>query len=255
MSTRNFFGRLWGRSGPPPLVGEEKALDEILMTQDRTRITQSVLDMGRMTYRMLERSLYVAESDDDEDARSVIDQDNEVDRLEMEIDWECLSTMAMRQPIHDDLRFLFAVIKLTTDLERVADESTNVARHLLLHRSLISDAEDLAEIRAIRDCLLEQLEDVMRAFESRDLCLARKVFARDRSIDDCYNKLYRNFLDAISECGNDETRRQAYILALARHLERAGDHIANVAEYICFMLTGERTASEADPNKDSAPGG
>lgn len=254
MKMQNVFGRFWGKpiasSRPKPLIGEEKALDEILMAQDKTRITREVLEMGRMTHEMLARSLYVFESDDDKDARSVIEQDNEVDRQEMKIDWECLSTMAIRQPIHDDLRFLFAVIKLTTDLERVADESTNLARHLLLHRSIVRESDDLEEIRSMKDSLLEQLKDVLKAFEKQDLSLARQVFARDRSIDERYNKLYESFLDNISVKDNDGIRRQAYILALARHLERAGDHIANVAEYICFMITGERIASESDPNKD-----
>lgn len=261
METPNVLRRLFGRrqakneakneANAP--IEEEKALDAILMTQDRTRITREVLEMGRKTCAMLEQSLYVVQSDNDRDAQAVIEQDNEVDRMEMEIDWECLSTMAMRQPIHDDLRFLFAVIKLTTDLERIADESTNVARHLLLHRSLLRGAEDLAELQRIHDCLLRQMEDVMRAFEKQDLPLAQQVFTKDRSIDACYNKLYQSFLDSIAEKSSTTIRREAYILALARHLERAGDHIVNIAEYICFMLTGERTASEADPNKDPFP--
>lgn len=250
---RNIFARLMEKSTHQTPADEEKALDEILMTQDRTRITQSVLKMGRMTYKMLEQSLYVAETNNDKDAQAVIDQDNDVDRLEMEIDWECLSTMAMRQPIHKDLRFLFAVIKLTTDLERVADESTNIARHLMLHRSVIQETEDLTVICSLRDFLLEQLEDVMKAFEEQNLSLAEKVFTGDRFVDTCYNKLYESFLDTISEKASIAIRRQAYILTLARHLERAGDHIANIAEYIGFMITGERIASEADPNKDALP--
>ena len=111
METPNLLRRLFGRheaknkakNGANAPIEEEKALDAILMTQDRTRITQEVLEMGRMTRAMLEQSLYVVQSDNDRDAQSVIEQDNEVDRMEMEIDWECLSTMAMRQPIHDDL--------------------------------------------------------------------------------------------------------------------------------------------------------
>ena len=251
MKMWNIFRGPDREKGPKPLAGEEKALDEILMTQDRARITRAVLEMGRMTYEMLDRSLCVCESDDDEDARSVIERDNEVDRLEMEIDWECLSTMAMRQPIQDDLRFLFAVIKLTTDLERVADESTNIARHLLLHRSILRDmTEDLAEPRSMLTYLLEQLKNVMEAFEKQDLAAARRVFFGDRLIDARYHKLYESFLDGIAESSNDAIRSQAYILALARHMERAGDHIVNIAEYICFMITGERTDSEEDPNKE-----
>lgn len=254
MKRWNIFRRIRGRTGETKVsFGEEKALDEILMTHDKERITRSVLEMGRTTYEMLDRSLSVSESDEDEDAQSVIDQDNDVDRLEMEIDWECLSTMAMRQPIHDDLRYLFAVIKMTTDLERVADESTNVARHLLLHRAIIRDTDDLAEIRFIRDCILQQLTDALEAFEKQDLSLAQKIFSKDKAIDACYDKLYETFLDKIPANTNDEIRRQAYILALARHLERAGDHIVNIAEYICFMITGERIPSESDPNKDSTP--
>lgn len=247
----NIFGRLIEKSRNQPLAGEEEALDEILMTQDRTRITQGVLEMGRMTHKMLKQSLYVAETNNNEDAQTVIDQDNDVDRLEMVIDWECLSTMAMRQPIHDDLRFLFAVIKLTTDLERIADESANIARHLLLHRSILQESGDITIIRSLRDFLLGQLEDVMRAFEEQNLPLAQKVFTRDRFVDNCYHKLYESFLDTISEKASAEIHRQAYILTLARHLERAGDHIANVAEYIGFMITGERITSEvAESNKE-----
>ena len=69
-------------------------------------------------------------------------------------------------------------------------------------------------------------------------------------IDRIYEALYDDFLNNTVGCESMEFTRKAYILALARHLERAGDHIANVAEYICFMLTGERIASESDPSKD-----
>ena len=94
----------------------EKSLDEILMTQDRLRITQGVLLMGEKTHNMLTRVFSVMEENDDAKARSVIEEDREVDQMEMEINWDCMATIAMRQPVQDNLRFLFAVMKLMTDL-------------------------------------------------------------------------------------------------------------------------------------------
>ena len=228
----------------------EKSLDEILMTQDRLRITQGVLLMGEKTHNMLTRVFSVMEENDDAKARSVIEEDREVDQMEMEINWDCMATIAMRQPVQDNLRFLFAVMKLMTDLERVGDESTNIARHLLRQRSCFRDMDDLAEIVQIRNLVLSQLENILEAFKNEDLSLARAVFTQDEVIDKRYDKLYEAFLNVASTCDSEEMHRQAYNLTLARHLERAGDHIVNIADYICFMLTGKRIASEFDPNKD-----
>ena len=254
MFLRKLFSRVLGEQKNAPdsasqEQNQEKVLDEILMVQDRARITKAVLNMGEKTYSMLSQAFSVMESDDDNDALSVIEQDRQVDQMEMEINWECLGTMSMRQPVQDNLRFLFAVIKLTTDLERVGDESTNIARHLLKHRAVFAGIEDLSKIVAIRDCVLTQLSHTLTAFKNQDLSLAQEVFIQDEAIDSYYDKIYEDFLASVSTCDNKEVRRDAYLLTLARHLERAGDHVVNIAEYICFMLTGERTASDFDPTK------
>ncbi len=233
-----------------PLQGQEKELNEILMTQDRERITEMVLQMGEKTRDMLSRSISVVETGNEEDARAVLREDANVDRLEMEINWECFSAMAMRQPVQDDLRYVFAIVKLTTDLERVGDESTNIARHLLRYRPYLNDTRELGKVPVMLSLVIRQLEDVLTAIKNNDLLLARKVFVKDEEIDTLYEDLYDDFLNNAPNCPNREFSRKAYILALARHLERAGDHIANVAEYLCFMLTGERIASENDPSKD-----
>ena len=247
MSVWNLFRH---KKSPPREGGQERALNEILMTQDRQRITEMVLEMGERACDMLRRSTSIFETGEEEDARSVIAEDAIVDRLEMEINRECFSTTAMRQPVQEDLRFVFAMVKLTTDLERVGDESTNIARHLLRYRPYRSDPEDLGDVPAILNLAIAQLTDALLALKNGDLFLARKVFAGDAEIDRLYEALYDDFLNNTFNCESREFTRKAHILALARHLERAGDHIANVAEYICYMLTGERIASESDPSKD-----
>ena len=102
----------------------------------------------------------------------------------------------------------------------------------------------------MKDCVAKQLKDVTTAFANKDLSMARYVFTQDEVIDRYYDHLYESFLSNVSASDNEEVRRQAYTLTLARHLERAGDHIINIAEYICFMLTGKRITSDLDPNKD-----
>lgn len=247
MSIWNFFRQ---KHSSPREGGQERALNEILMTQDRERITEMVLEMGNCAHDMLRRSISVIENGEEKDARSVIEKDATVDRLEMEINGECFATAALRQPVQEDLRYVFAMVKLTTDLERVGDESTNIARHLLRYKPYWNSLKDLGDVPVILNMVLEQLSNALTALKNEDLLLARKVFAGDVEIDRIYEALYDDFLNNTVGCESMEFTRKAYILALARHLERAGDHIANVAEYICFMLTGERIASESDPSKD-----
>ena len=246
-----FFGKRRVHKNFKHLRGkqEEKEFNEILLTQDRERITEKVMRMGKIAREMLEHSLDLVENENESDAYAVIEQDALVDKLEMEINWECLSTMAMRQPVQDDLRYVFAVIKLTTDLERIGDESTNIVRHLLRYRPYWNSSEDLGEIPAMLSMVMNQLTQALEAMQNGDLLLARQIFVNDREIDNLYDNLYDDFLNNAANCESREFSRKAYILALARHLERVGDHVANIAEYVCFMITGERFTPEADPDK------
>lgn len=229
--------------------GQEKELNDILMTHDRERITEKVTEMGKNARTMLERSLSAITHGDEEAARFVIKEDEAIDRAEMEINWDCFSTMAMRQPVQEDLRFIFATVKLTTDLERIGDESTNIARHLLRYRPYLNLTE-LDVVPVMLNLLLKQMDNMISSIEHNNLPLAKQVFAQDGEIDALYENLYDDFLNTAPNCSSREFTKKAYNLALARHLERVGDHIANVAEYLCFMLTGERIASDCDPTKD-----
>ncbi|MDR3230739.1 MAG: phosphate signaling complex protein PhoU [Synergistaceae bacterium] len=234
----------------PQHGGQERALNEILMTQDREHVMNLVLEMGTKARDMLARSLSILVSEEEADAHSVIEDDGVVDRLEIAINWECFSIAAMRQPVQDDLRYIFAVVRMTTDLERIGDEATNIARHLLRYRPYWDRIEDMKEVSVILNLVLEQLDDALTALKTGDFLLARRVFERDDEVDKMYDTLYDDFLNNASACENREFTRKAYVLALARHLERAGDHVTNIAESLCFALTGERITPESDPHKE-----
>jgi phosphate transport system protein len=214
------------------------------MTQDRERVMNLGLEMGTKAREMLVRSLSILVSEEEEDARSVIEDDSVVDRLDITINWECFSIMAMRQPVQEDLRYIFAVVRMTTDLERIGDEAVNIARHFLRYRPYWDGPEDLSDVPVLMNLVVEQLENILIALKNGDFLLARRVFDRDDEVDKMYDALYDDFLNNASACESREFTRKAYVLALARHLERAGDHVTNIAESICFALTGERIDSE-----------
>ena len=164
--------------------------------------------------------------------------DRAIDALQRELETQCLTIIARRQPAARDLRFLGAIVQALADVERAGDYAVHVARAgaELAAAPPLKKYLDMARILSILD---EMLEVTMRAMAEGDAVAARKALEMDEEIDELYEQVQRELLTymmADPHTINAATK----LLAVARYLERCGDHLENVNEHIVFWLTGQR---------------
>jgi len=164
-------------------------------------------------------------------ARETIEKDKEINQLDYEIN-EKVIMLITKQPIATDLRMMMAALKISTDFERMGDNAASIA-HIRL-RVKINDDYVFTRLKTMGKLAMLMLEDLNTAVKTEDLTLIKEIIERDKDIDD----LYINIVNTTYLIDNDPfVAGQAHLAA--RHLERIGDHISNIAESVYYYLTGE----------------
>ncbi|WP_286677226.1 phosphate signaling complex protein PhoU [Aminobacterium sp. EBM-42] len=214
----------------------------ILYSSDKKRILSMVHNMGEEAVDAVYKAIEALVERDNALARHVVENDDVIDRLEVEIDQECLGSIAMRQPVRENLRFVFTVAKIITDLERIGDEAVNIAeRALFLNQHPL--LKPLIDIPKMRNISIEMLRNALNAFETNDPALAEEVYLKDQELDVLYYNIFEELIQIIAQKPKgDKVTAQcaAALMWIGRHLERVGDHASNVAEKSYFIITGER---------------
>ena len=165
-------------------------------------------------------------------ARQTIEKGKEINHLDHEINEKVIMLITRQQPIAKDLRMMMAALKISTDFERMGDNAASIA-HIRL-RVKINDNYVFTRLKTMGKLAMLMLEDLNNAIRNKDLPLIKEVIERDEDIDD----LYVNIVNTSYLIDNDPfVAGQAHLAA--RHLERIGDHISNIAESVYYYLTGQ----------------
>lgn len=163
--------------------------------------------------------------------------DDFVDNLDIEIEKHCIDLIALQQPAARDLRFIGSAMKISTDLERIADHAVDIAK---IARKLAALGESGAstELADLAQAIRRMLSDALNAFLMHDLTLLEKVIADDDGIDN----RYREFTAATTARMERDSRHavsSSYLLFAVHYLERMADHIVNIAERVSYVETGQ----------------
>ncbi len=171
-------------------------------------------------------------------AQEVIDNDDVIDNYELEIENKCLTMIARQQPMARDLRTIGTALKIITDLERMADHSTEIAKvtKRLEGQELIKPLVDVPRMAQLAQ---RMVADSLQAFIRRDTNLALEMIELDHEVDHLYRQIFRELLILMMEDPRNITQA-TYILLVARNLERIADHATNLGEWIIYMVTGVR---------------
>jgi phosphate transport system protein len=171
-------------------------------------------------------------------ATKIIEGDNRIDLAEVEVEEECLKILALHQPVATDLRFIVAVLKINSDLERIGDLAVNMA----------SRARKLAEIRTApvvqvdfqggENRVREMLRKSLEALINLDEDTAKWVCAADQEVDNINRSVFQQVSKGIKE-HPEEADRLIMLLSVSRNLERIADHTTNIAEDVLYMIRGE----------------
>ena len=202
-----------------------------------TELNSIIARMGGLSEAQLVSAVDAVRNRDSELAARTIEADAKVDALENEIDTRVVEMLALRQPMAKDLREIIAALKISSDLERIADYATNVAKRTI---SLVQapNVRPAHFIPRMGRFTLVMLRDVLDAYDTQDSSKAIDVWRRDEEVDEMYNSLCRELLTYMMEDARSITSC-THLLFMAKNLERIGDHTTNIAETIYFMIHGE----------------
>ena len=169
-------------------------------------------------------------------AREVVLKEKRVNGSELKIDRDCENIFALFCPVAIDLRFLLAVLKINTNLERIGDIAEGIAKYVIDAEVPFSQGLlDIARIMPMYEESVRMLEDTQEAFEKEDTILARGVFKKDEFLDDITRQSHKVLERHLKDHPQD-TAQALWILSTIRKLERVGDQSKNIAEEIIFYL-------------------
>ncbi|MCY2961382.1 MAG: phosphate signaling complex protein PhoU [Planctomycetota bacterium] len=204
--------------------------------EDLTEITKRILHIGGLVESAVDRSLVALLDRDAKLAREVIEGDGVVDNLENEVEEKCLEVLAMRQPVARDLRYICGIMKINSDLERMADLAVNIAERaeVLAEVPPLPFRPDVTRLAAVAKRMTrESLDALIR----RDAQLALRVWQSDVEAD----RLYRELIGEAIQFMREHPGRIGDVMHLVgalRNLERLADHATNIAEDVIFVVQG-----------------
>jgi phosphate transport system protein len=200
-------------------------------------LRNDLLTMAGLAERSLDRAIKGLFQRDDNLCTSAIADDEEVDQLEMKIDKAGLEILLRYQPVASDLRRVISAMKLSPNIERVADEATNIAERA----SKLNRHPPLAEVNLIvpiQAHAISMLKDGIDAFVREDVELARAVVSRDKQLDEMNASANRQLTERMMQY-RDQLRGYLNLILISRCLERVGDHATNIAEDAVYAAAAE----------------
>ncbi len=201
-------------------------------------IRNKVLTMGGLVEQQVDLATRAFMGYDMESAEKVIQQDHLVNNLEKDIDHECTEIMAKRQPAALDLRILIATIKIITDLERIGDEATRIAKMTMRLEGADYYQDKYFEIEHLLDLVKDMLNGALDAYARMDTEEVVAITGQDSKVDREYTAITRQLITQMMENPRNITRALD-MLWTARALERIGDHACNVCEQVIYMVKGK----------------
>jgi phosphate transport system protein len=217
------------------------------LDQDLDRVRQMLLRMGGMVEGMVAKATQALVERSGRLCTEVIEGDSEVDQLEIEIDEMSHSILGRKQPTAVDLRFLVAVMKINSDLERIGDSAVNIAQSV----EQINDQPPLKpyiDLPHLSELVQKMVRNSLDAFVRKDVQLASDVCKSDDEVDGLYKQIFRELLTYMIE-DPKTVSRALHLLLISRNLERIADHATNIAEDVIYYVEGRdiRHSSLAGP--------
>ncbi len=168
-----------------------------------------------------------------------LEADAQIDQKEKDIENICMKLLLQQQPVARDLRVISSALKMISDMERIGDQAADIAEIVkYLDRRDIPAPEHLHQMS---DFAAKMVTDAINSFVNKDLDLARKVICDDDVVDDFFEQVKKDLIEAISKGQwTGEMGGQFYLdlLMIAKYIERIGDHATNIAEWVVFSITG-----------------
>ncbi len=205
--------------------------------QELEELKTHLMAMGGLVEKQIQEAVEALLERDSELARRVVENDRAVNDMQIKIDEECTQVLARRQPAASDLRLVLAVIRAASDLERIGDEASKIARNAGDLIKGDNGTRGFVEVRMISEHVRRMVRDALTSFARFDIELALELVHEDEKVDEEYRSAMRSLMTFMME----DARLISPILNLMwilRALERVGDHANNLAEYVVYLVKG-----------------
>ncbi len=209
----------------------------IHLTRDLESLHRNLLSMCAMVEEMIHKAVNGLAKPSEAFARELALQDDEIDRWDVQIEEECLKILALHQPVAIDLRRIATVMKITRELERVADLGVHIAERAcgLEPGNEIAVLDKLKEMAHIA---LEMLHSVIDAYVALDSEMARIVCAKDDIVDELNKEIIEELVQTMKQ-SPEFVESSMHLFSASRHLERVADHATNIAEDVVYLVEAD----------------
>lgn len=204
---------------------------------DLEALRNSVMGMGGLVETQLASAIAAIVTGDSELGLRVARDDYKVNRIEVSIDEEASRILATRSPAASDLRLIVAIIKTITDLERVGDEAEKIGFLASKLAAMDRPVDSYVDLKNLGKHVQQMLRDSMNAFARLDTVASREIVLEDDSVDEEYDAIAQQTIKLMMQ-DPASVKRMMNVLWVARALERIGDHVKNISEYVIYMVEG-----------------
>ena len=199
------------------------------------QLNNELIEMGALCEEAITLSAKALAEGSAKIAGGVAPIDNEIDKMERDIETLCLKLLLRQQPVAGDLRQISAALKMITDMERIGDQAYDIAEIAKFIKN--SNVKSKIHIKDMAAAATKMVTDSVESFVKKDVELARAVMAYDDKVDNLFDCVKDELVQLITE---DKANGEFCIdlLMIAKYLERIGDHAVNIAEWVEYSITG-----------------
>ena len=199
-------------------------------------VFNKLIRMCRATEIAIEKSVSALVKKNREISEEVISEDKYIDGLEHEIEQDCLKILLMEHPVAGDFRDVSAALKMITDLERIADQASDISEIALQfgEEEYIKEPEHIVQMTKYA---VKMVKDGVQSYINRDLELARSLEKCDDKVDELFEKIKKDLIELIKKDGKNADQAILFMM-IAKYLERISDHAVNIGEWVEYAVTG-----------------
>jgi phosphate transport system protein len=205
-------------------------------------LRQNVIDMGALTVRSVEDVLTALEMSDTALAERVIANDDAINNFDRKIEAQCMTLLALEQPMAKDLRMIATSLKMITDLERIGDFVVDIAEEVVTMAKPIRIPVSATKFNELVADVKSMVADSIETYATGNVQQARSFEVRDDRIDFLFKNIVENMVNVLAQgqCSTETVADVASLLFIIRYLERIADHAVNIGNRVCYMEEGDR---------------
>lgn len=216
---------------------EERKHTSLHYEKELQEIKDGLIYLGALTEKAIQGAMTSLQQRDSEIARNVIASDDEIDKLDAELEERCIRILALRQPAAIDLRFITTAIKINGHLERIGDMAVNIAEKAILLNEE-PQLKPYIDLPRMADLVGEMIKSSLDALIKEDLEMAETVRQQEHVVDKLNEQIFRELLTFMMEDAKT-IHRAILIMQISKNLERIADHAKGIADMVIYLVTGE----------------